>query len=1127
MSSLVKLSRQSLLRPLWALAGLLGWLGAASAADFYAATNGLPGADGSFDTPLDLATALSVNSLLRPGDTLWLRGGVYQGPFGCHVNGTTNRYVTVRQQPGERAIIDSALGEGVTFTNYGSWVTFRDFEVTSTRTNRAMGEGRPAGIFDYGQHTRLINLVVHSTGLGIGSWQQATNSEVYGCVVFHVGYMRGTNDGNGHSFYMQHGEGTKRVHDNLVFNSYGFGFNIYTEDGFIRGFDLQGNIAFNAGSAAMLMYISSNVIFLHPNIFIGGDSPAARITLVSNCTYHVLHRVATGVLLNYGTQTNNVDLVARDNYVVGGNRAFVAEHWQRVVFSNNTVFAQLQDLVLAGPFSSPTNVYWDRNRYFGGDAAAFVYDGGASSYAVWLQRTAVDSNSVHTPAPPTGTQVFLRPNRYEARRAHLAVYNWDDLDNVTVDVGGLLQPGDPFEVRNAQNYFGPPVLAGTFAGAPLVLPMTNLVVTLPFGDTESPLTPNRQFNSFVLQGRSPNKPPRLAGLRHATAPEDTPPPTQVFTVEDDETPATSLAVSAFSSDTVLLPPSGVVLAGIGRNHSLALTPAPDQSGTTDVSVVVNDGLHSVTNTIRLTVTATNDAPRVNAGTNLVLTLGSPAMLNGSATDDGTNLLAYAWGQVSGPGTVSFLNATSPATSVTLTSTGTYVLNLSASDGTLTGSNQINVLVVPSGVGPVPVISAVTVRELRRTNATLSFAASLPADGQIEFGPTSVYGQFSTLAAAPATNHLLQVDGLTPGATYHCRARARTVAGALGVSGDFSFTLPDVTTDTLLYQPALVEAAALTAPMAITNEPGATGGTCIGSTVSGQGAAVFTVHVPAPALYTIWARVLAPSAARDTFHVSADGTVEDIFDIGDEGFSPVWRWVAVNGRAGAGATQLRPRRFTWEAGTRQVTFRALEAGTLLDRLLITNDPQFLPADGTPVGGSVPAAMLTNLVVSVRCRPGYTYLATPFALGSNRVDEFFPTAPEGTLLFIYDVSKLSYGVNRHALGAWEQPAQLFPQGNGAVLQNVSASAFRLPLRGTYPLTAPARPRRPFFDLVSSPVPKLGRLSEVLDTPLAEGDVVYKPDPQTGGMLVIPFQQGRWAQDPVIDVCEAFFLFQTFAP
>src|SRR5688572_26970367 len=74
---------------------------------FYAAPHGLPANDGSQQRPLDLATALSTSSPLRPGDILWLRGGRYWGNFESRLTGTVTQPIIVRQYPGEHAVLDA------------------------------------------------------------------------------------------------------------------------------------------------------------------------------------------------------------------------------------------------------------------------------------------------------------------------------------------------------------------------------------------------------------------------------------------------------------------------------------------------------------------------------------------------------------------------------------------------------------------------------------------------------------------------------------------------------------------------------------------------------------------------------------------------------------------------------------------------------------------------------------------------------------------------------------------------------------------------------------------------------------------------------------------------------------
>src|SRR6266540_3997960 len=99
----------------------------------------------------------------------------------------------------------------------------------------------------------------------------------------------------------------------------------------------------------------------------------------------------------------------------------------------------------------------------------------------------------------------------------------------------------------------------------------------------------------------------------------------------------------------------------------------------------------------------NLAPVVNAGLDQVITLPSSANLTGVAIDDGQpnppGVLTTTWSPVSGPGTVSFSNASALNSTATFSASGAYVLRLTVSDGALAASDDVAVTVNPA---PPPV-----------------------------------------------------------------------------------------------------------------------------------------------------------------------------------------------------------------------------------------------------------------------------------------------------------------------------------------------------------------------------------------------------------------------------------------
>jgi hypothetical protein len=55
-----------------------------------------------------------------------------------------------------------------------------------------------------------------------------------------------------------------------------------------------------------------------------------------------------------------------------------------------------------------------------------------------------------------------------------------------------------FELRNAQNFWAEPVLAGTYSGDPLIVPMQAMPAASPFGFQINPTPTGPEFNVFVL-----------------------------------------------------------------------------------------------------------------------------------------------------------------------------------------------------------------------------------------------------------------------------------------------------------------------------------------------------------------------------------------------------------------------------------------------------------------------------------------------------------------------------------------------------------------------------------------------------------------------------------------------------
>lgn len=90
-------------------------------------------------------------------------------------------------------------------------------------------------------------------------------------------------------------------------------------------------------------------------------------------------------------------------------------------------------------------------------------------------------------------------------------------------------------------------------------------------------------------------------------------------------------------------------------------------------------------------------PYVNAGIDQTVILPSSAALTGTANDDGApGALTTTWSKLSGPGTVTFGDASQLSTTADFSVAGSYVLRLTASDTLNTVTDDITVTVLAEG-----------------------------------------------------------------------------------------------------------------------------------------------------------------------------------------------------------------------------------------------------------------------------------------------------------------------------------------------------------------------------------------------------------------------------------------------
>ena len=130
----------------------------------------------------------------------------------------------------------------------------------------------------------------------------------------------------------------------------------------------------------------------------------------------------------------------------------------------------------------------------------------------------------------------------------------------------------------------------------------------------------------------------------------------------------------------------------------------DTTGTYVVQLIVGDGLLvSAPDTVM--ITSENHAPVVNAGVDQIIVFPASANLVGTVTDDGfpkpPGMTTTTWSKVSGQGTVTFGNANALSTTASFSQPDVYVLRLTANDGALSASDDVQITVNPAGPGNRP------------------------------------------------------------------------------------------------------------------------------------------------------------------------------------------------------------------------------------------------------------------------------------------------------------------------------------------------------------------------------------------------------------------------------------------
>lgn len=346
------------------------------AAEWFVAPDGKTTNTGTRESPWDAISALNDTQKIAPGDTVWLRGGTYTRSDNKAIEiksrGSEAAPVQVRGRAGERVTFTT----GVTVVEPAGYLWLRDVEIAGVvpkdkRISKQAGSWPddmpqvPGGLtISSGAHCKFINLVMHDNLGGVGLWKGATDTELYGCLIYDNGW-KGPDRNHGHAIYTQNETTWKTISDCIMTVPWGDGQ--YTMH------------AYGSGKAFVDNFlIENNIAYGLSKFLIGGGRPSHNIRVLNNYLYQ------QALQLGYGASPN-------ENGEVRGNVIFkdslVLKSWKNIVSENNLA-------VPGQPAPAEPRVVWLLNKYDNKRAHLVIYN--------WHK-----ARQVTIPAAP-----FLRPGEH-------------------------------------------------------------------------------------------------------------------------------------------------------------------------------------------------------------------------------------------------------------------------------------------------------------------------------------------------------------------------------------------------------------------------------------------------------------------------------------------------------------------------------------------------------------------------------------------------------------------------------------------------------------------------------------------------------------------------------------------
>lgn len=442
---------------------------------------------GTFGDPFTLTEAF-FSTLIKPGDTVYLMAGMYaiSEVYLPTLSGSAGELITLKSHT-TVPVINLNEHRLDLFRGGMSYVAMREIELCdlSTETRETELEGVPAPDLSRGwldllsNGVTLHNLRIHDTS-GVTMWNAAGGATLDSSDIYNIGWRVNGGPGGGHCLYTQNDVTslTKTIRNCIFGGSYGF-------------------VLAPKGSAAeeVCNYVFENCIFLGGDQRFGQDGANVDNIIIRNCVSWASRFHFSG--------PGGTNVTIEDNYFGTWSR----HQWDitESTVQRNVLVCPEEDPILIIEGARGNND-WDNNTYItNGERINGTFYSNQTDprtegdFDDWKTATGYDANSTYASTLPVANVQYvfacLAP-----RVAHIAVFNWKELETVDVDVSELeIQAGGNYRLRNAYDpledyddfiYDGSGTVSVSFVARGNAVPL---------GATEPILTLDTRFGAWILE----------------------------------------------------------------------------------------------------------------------------------------------------------------------------------------------------------------------------------------------------------------------------------------------------------------------------------------------------------------------------------------------------------------------------------------------------------------------------------------------------------------------------------------------------------------------------------------------------------------------------------------------------